>query len=203
MESKRSNVADQRAKLARTNVILKKYKNATAKRLENVKLYMDPTDISTWYGLLHNFSGNADEYKGGEYLVRVVLTAEFPYKPPEFYMMTPNGLFECECKVCIHIGEFHPEDYTPAMPVELFFENLMNGMIVWHDMKGIGIFKSTIDKKKDLAKKSIEYNRDNCQAIIDKINEAEIENTIRWNAELAKTNLAVASLTDKMASNTL
>lgn len=36
------------------------------------------------------------------------LPSEYPFKPPEVYMLTPSGRFEINKKICLSISSFHP-----------------------------------------------------------------------------------------------
>ena len=49
--------------------------------------------------------------QGGIYHGRILLPSEYPFKPPSFLMLTPNGRFETGVKVscqqrylCVHAG---------------------------------------------------------------------------------------------------
>jgi hypothetical protein len=41
-------------------------------------------------------------------LLRMQLPSEYPFKPPEVYMLTPSGRFEINKKICLSISSFHP-----------------------------------------------------------------------------------------------
>lgn len=41
-------------------------------------------------------------------LLRTQLPSEYPFKPPEVYMLTPSGRFEINKKICLSISSFHP-----------------------------------------------------------------------------------------------
>lgn len=36
------------------------------------------------------------------------LPSDYPFKPPEVYMLTPSGRFEVNKKICLSISSFHP-----------------------------------------------------------------------------------------------
>lgn len=40
------------------------------------------------------------EFEGGLYHFRILLPAEYPFRPPSLMMLTPNGRFELNTKVC-------------------------------------------------------------------------------------------------------
>ena len=40
-------------------------------------------------------------YYGGIYHGKLVFPAEFPFKPPSIYIITPNGRFKCNTRLCL------------------------------------------------------------------------------------------------------
>ncbi|CAN1281534.1 Ubiquitin-conjugating enzyme E2 32 [Linum perenne] len=57
------------------------------------------------------------EFEGGIYHGRIQLPAEYPFKPPSFMLLTPNGRFETQTKVCLSISNHHPEHWQPSWSV--------------------------------------------------------------------------------------
>ncbi|KAE8708821.1 Ubiquitin-conjugating enzyme E2 J1 [Hibiscus syriacus] len=57
------------------------------------------------------------EFEGGIYHGRIQLPAEYPFKPPSFMLMTPNGRFETHTKICLSISNHHPEHWQPSWSV--------------------------------------------------------------------------------------
>ncbi|GAB4843019.1 Ubiquitin-conjugating enzyme E2 32 [Ancistrocladus abbreviatus] len=57
------------------------------------------------------------EFEGGIYHGRIQLPAEYPFKPPSFMMLTPNGRFETQTKICLSISNHHPEHWQPSWSV--------------------------------------------------------------------------------------
>jgi ubiquitin-conjugating enzyme E2 J2 len=50
-------------------------------------------NILEWHYVL---TGPPDTpYAGGEYHGKLVFPAEYPFKPPSIYMITPNGKYKC------------------------------------------------------------------------------------------------------------
>lgn len=47
-------------------------------------------------------------------LSELQLPSEYPFKPPEVYMLTPSGRFEVNKKICLSISSFHPYVATAA-----------------------------------------------------------------------------------------
>jgi hypothetical protein len=55
--------------------------------------------------------------QGGIYHGRILLPAEYPFKPPAFMMLTPNGRFQTGTKICLSISSHHPEHWQPSWSV--------------------------------------------------------------------------------------
>ncbi|MQL98764.1 hypothetical protein Taro_031479 [Colocasia esculenta] len=54
------------------------------------------------------------EFQGGIYHGRIQLPSEYPFKPPSFMLLTPNGRFETQTKICLSISNHHPEHWQPS-----------------------------------------------------------------------------------------
>jgi len=72
-------------------------------------------NIFEWHFIVR---GAADsEFEGGLYHGRILLPPEYPFKPPSFLLLTPNGRFETGQKVCLSISSHHPEHWQPSWSV--------------------------------------------------------------------------------------
>ncbi|MFX8999727.1 ubiquitin-conjugating enzyme E2, partial [Acinetobacter baumannii] len=67
---------------------------------------------------------------------RILLPPEYPFKPPSFLMLSPNGRFETGVKICLSISSHHPEHWQPSWSVRTaltaltaFFPTPGNGAI--------------------------------------------------------------------------
>lgn len=157
----------------RAAMMMRQFKKATVTDNEFVKFAIDPKDCNTWYLLLRGFSGDDDEFVGGEYLVRMFAPPKFPFEPPQFYFLTENGVYAPEVKVCINIGEYHKDDYRATLGMSGFADELVNGMIGWRSLKGgINLINTTIAQKRSLAQSSRAVNKIKFPHIMDMINES-------------------------------
>ena len=139
------------------------------------------SEPSVWYILLHGFSGNNNEYEGGEYLVRQIAPENFPFSPPSFYFMTHNGVYDYEKTVCISIGEFHADEYRSVLGMGGFANQLISGMVGYKTMgTGISILDTTIEQKKNFAQSSYKYNRKQYPEIIKQIEDSFAEYSVKW-----------------------
>lgn len=156
----------------RAAIMSAQFRNAVKEPHEYLKFAMkSETETNIWYVLMSGFDGDEGEFAGGEYLVRVEMPHDFPFNPPQFYLMTQQGLYEVEKKVCISIGEYHKDQYRAALGVNGFCNQLVSGLIGWRDMGGgINIIKTTVAQKKAMAKASREYNIKHYPDILSQIN---------------------------------
>ncbi|XP_057956871.1 ubiquitin-conjugating enzyme E2 32 [Malania oleifera] len=102
-------------------------KNPAVKRiLQEVKeMQSNPSDDFMSLPLEENIfewqfaiRGPADsEFEGGIYHGRIQLPAEYPFQPPAFMLLTPNGRFETQTKICLSISNHHPEHWQPSWSV--------------------------------------------------------------------------------------
>ncbi|XP_023527847.1 ubiquitin-conjugating enzyme E2 32-like isoform X2 [Cucurbita pepo subsp. pepo] len=102
-------------------------KNPAVKRiLQEVKeLQSNPSDDFTSLPLEENIfewqfairGPDDSEFEGGIYHGRIQLPAEYPFKPPSFMLLTPNGRFETQTKICLSISNHHPEHWQPSWSV--------------------------------------------------------------------------------------
>ena len=74
--------------------------------------------------------------QGGIYHGRILLPPEYPFKPPSFLLLSPNGRFETGVKICLSISSHHPEHWQPSWSVRTaltaliaFFPTPGNGAI--------------------------------------------------------------------------
>jgi ubiquitin-conjugating enzyme E2 J1 len=101
--------------------------------------------------------GPADtDFAGGIYHGRIVLPAEYPFKPPNIILLTPNGRFETHKKICLSISSHHPETWLPAWGIRLILEALI-AFLPTRGEGALGALDYTPSERRALAKKSIEF----------------------------------------------
>ncbi len=57
------------------------------------------------------------DFATGVYHGRIILPTEYPMKPPSIIMLTPNGRFEVNKKICLSISGHHPESWQPSWSI--------------------------------------------------------------------------------------
>ncbi|KAJ8602419.1 hypothetical protein CTAYLR_001221 [Chrysophaeum taylorii] len=65
------------------------------------------------------------DFAGGVYHGRISLPPEYPFKPPSIMLLTPNGRFETNKKICLSLTAHHPEHWQPAWGIRTILEALI------------------------------------------------------------------------------
>jgi len=95
-------------------------------------------------------------YAGGLYHGKLKFPSEFPFKPPSIYMITPNGRFKTNVRLCLSISDFHPDTWNPAWSVGTILTGLLSFML--ERSPTLGSLESTDLEKRSLAYKTLEFN---------------------------------------------
>ncbi|KNC97150.1 uncharacterized protein SPPG_07540 [Spizellomyces punctatus DAOM BR117] len=98
-------------------------------------------------------------YEGGEYHGKVIFPADYPYKPPAIKMLTPNGRFQTDYRLCLSMSDYHPGTWNPAWSVATILTGLLSFML--EDAPTTGSIKSTLEEKRLYARKSHQWNLNN------------------------------------------
>jgi len=119
-------------------------------------------DIFEWHCTLRGPLGT--DYEGGLYHFRITLPSEYPFRPPSIMMLTPNGRFELNTKICISFTNYHEELWQPAWGVRTAIVGLqgffpLSGQVA----AGIGAVEYPSAERKRLAQKSREWVCPRCQ----------------------------------------
>jgi len=108
-------------------------------------------DMFVWHFTIRGAEGT--DFEGGIYHGRILLPAEYPYKPPHIMFLTPSGRFETNTKICLSFSAFHPELWQPAWGIRLILEALISFLPTPGD-GAIGALDYKPDERRRLAKKS-------------------------------------------------
>lgn len=109
-----------------------------------------PSNILVWYFILE---GPPDSpYAGGTFLGRLSFPSSYPYAPPAVYMLSPQGRFKVDTKLCLSGSDFHPELWSPAWSVGAVLTGLLTFMLM--DEVTVGSIKTSEHTKIVLASSS-------------------------------------------------
>ena len=123
----------------------------------------DENDLLTWYFLIKG--PDFSEYNGGYYIGKIMHNPEYPLKPPDFKMLTPNGRFDIDKKICLSNTGFHSNEWSAMWNINSILTGFLSIML---DDKEHGISHIHYGKheREEFAKKSIEYNKINYSELV-------------------------------------
>jgi ubiquitin-protein ligase len=121
---------------------------------DNMDAHPSESDMLTWIVV---FDGpRYTPYSTGEYLAKIIFPKDYPFKGPDFILLTPNGRFEPNTKICTTNSSFHPEDWSPAWTVEKMVQGLMSFM--GEDQNGLGALFLSEAQRRQFAQTSRQFN---------------------------------------------
>ncbi|KAF9228006.1 UBC-like protein [Gyrodon lividus] len=107
-------------------------------------------DIFEWHCTMRGPSGT--EFEGGLYHFRILLPAEYPFRPPSLMILTPNGRFELNTKICISFTNYHEEEWQPAWGVRTAILGLQGFFpLKGQAANGVGSVEYPVSERKRLA----------------------------------------------------
>jgi len=119
-------------------------------------------DIFEWHCTLRGPVGT--EFEGGLYHFRILLPAEYPFRPPSIMILTPNGRFELNTKICISFTSYHEELWQPAWGVRTAIIGLQGFFpLKGQAAAGVGSIDYPTAERKRLAALSREWVCPHCQ----------------------------------------
>jgi ubiquitin-conjugating enzyme E2 J1 len=82
------------------------------------------SNMFEWHFTIRGPTGTA--FEGGVYHGRILLPADYPFKPPNIVFLTKNGRFEVGTKICLSISAHHEESWQPAWGVRTMLEAIIS-----------------------------------------------------------------------------
>jgi len=95
-------------------------------------------------------------FENGIYHGRIILPADYPFKPPNIVLLTPNGRFEVNKKICLSMSAYHPEFWQPGWSIRTVLVALI-GFMPSKGEGAIGALDYTPEERIVMAKQSLEY----------------------------------------------
>ncbi|GAY60314.1 hypothetical protein CUMW_201030 [Citrus unshiu] len=132
----------------------KEYRALCKEPVSHVVARPSPSDILEWHYVLEGSNGTP--FAGGYYYGKIKFPPEYPYKPPGILMITPNGRFMTQKKLCLSMSDFHPESWNPMWSVSSILTGLLSFMM--DTSPTTGSVNTTTEEKQRLAKASLAFN---------------------------------------------
>jgi len=96
------------------------------------------------------------EFQDGIFHGRIILPPDYPMKPPSIMLLTPNGRFELNKKICLTISGYHPESWQPSWSIRTALLAII-GFMPTHGAGAIGSLDYPQEERKKLAIKSQDW----------------------------------------------
>ncbi len=149
----------------------------------NVTLYWpDRKNKRVFYILLSGIEADPKFcYSGAEYLIIGTLPLDFPHSPMDFYWMTPSGIYNVMCKICISIGSFHKDQARAGLGIVGFLDQLVHTMRTPQTLRGgINVMACNTADIAKCAMESTAFNMMFHADIVHTIKKAYIKNVVGW-----------------------
>jgi len=104
------------------------------------------------------------DFDGGIYHGRIIVPAEYPMKPPDIILLTPNGRFEVGKKICLSISGYHPETWQPSWSIRTALLAII-GFMPSPGKGSVGSLDYSKEERQVLAKRSQEWSCPICGKI--------------------------------------
>jgi ubiquitin-conjugating enzyme E2 J2 len=141
-----------------TKRLTRELKSLLKNPLQSPKITAQPNEsnILEWYYVLEGDSDPTSPYHGGIYFGKLLFPKEYPYKPPGVLMLTPNGRFKPNRRLCLSMSDFHPESWNPMWSISTILTGLYSFMV--EKTPTTGSVETSDDTKRKLAKESLDWN---------------------------------------------
>ncbi|CAL2032666.1 unnamed protein product [Caenorhabditis brenneri] len=149
-------------------------KNAGVRRLmQEAKELRNPTEmyhaqpiednLFEWHFTIRGTLGT--DFEGGIYHGRIIFPADYPMKPPNLILLTPNGRFELNKKICLSISGYHPETWLPSWSIRTALLALI-GFLPTPPAGALGSLDYPSKERKRLAKTSVDWKCKECGCVM-------------------------------------
>ena len=142
--------------------IEKEFNDISSNPLPNIKVMLDPDNILNIYCMIYDIKESG--FENGEYIFNIKLSSNYPFEPPSFYFLTPNGRFETNCLLCFSNSIYHKETWSPMWNIKTIILGFLS-FFLEKESSGVGHLSNTEECKKEYAIKSIEYNKNKLNKI--------------------------------------
>ncbi|OWZ11199.1 Ubiquitin-conjugating enzyme E2 [Phytophthora megakarya] len=140
-----------------TKRLRKEYLSMQRKPVEYIQAVPVETNILEWHYVITGTKGTP--YEGGFYHGKLKFPPEYPMKPPSVMMITPNGRFKTNQRLCLSMSDFHPETWNPMWSVSSILTGLYSFML--ENQATLGSISTTDAQKRKYAAASLETNCSN------------------------------------------
>jgi len=123
------------------------------------------------------------DFEGGIYHGRILVPADYPMKPPDIIILTPNGRFEVGKKICLSISGHHPETWQPSWSIRTALLAII-GFMPSPAQGTIGSLDYTPEERRILARRSQNWSCPVCGPIAELLAPPEKEQNLEQDKEV-------------------
>ncbi|CAH6421196.1 Ubiquitin-conjugating enzyme E2 [uncultured virus] len=133
--------------------------------LEYIDAIPDEVNILKWYFLIKG--PQSCDYEGGYYLGLILHDHEYPFKAPDFKMLTPSGRFMTDQKICLSNSSYHSNEWSALWNIKTILLGFLS--IMMDDKEhGISHINASSEEKKFHSKNSLNFNKQHYLEIVKK-----------------------------------
>lgn len=132
----------------------KEYKTILANPPPYITTHPNEENILEWHYVISGPSQTP--FEGGQYHGILRFPTDYPFKPPSISMITPNGRFACNTRLCLSMSDYHPDTWNPAWSVSTILTGLLSFMT--GDETTTGSITTSENVKRRLARDSKAWN---------------------------------------------
>lgn len=110
------------------------------------------------------------DFEGGVYHGKLLLPSNYPMGPPKIILLTPQGRWKINTKICLSISDFHPETWQPSWGIR----TALTALIAFMPTAGkgaIGSLDQSRDARQILAQRSLAWKCTQCGAHMRQVQE--------------------------------
>uniref|UniRef100_A0AAV1T321 E2 ubiquitin-conjugating enzyme n=1 Tax=Peronospora matthiolae TaxID=2874970 RepID=A0AAV1T321_9STRA len=137
-----------------TKRLRKEYLAMQRKPVDYIRAVPLETNILEWHYVITGTKGTP--YEDGYFHGKLKFPPEYPMKPPSVLMLTPNGRFKTNQRLCLSMSDFHPETWNPMWSVSSILTGLYSFML--ENQATLGSISTTDAQKRKFAAASLETN---------------------------------------------
>lgn len=134
--------------------LTKEYKSITATPPPYIIARPNEANILEWHYVITG--PPKTPYENGQYHGILRFPLEYPFKPPSISIITPNGRFACNTRLCLSMSDYHPDTWNPTWSVQTILTGLLSFMT--GNEQTTGSITTTDSVKIKLAAESRWYN---------------------------------------------
>ncbi|KAH3673674.1 hypothetical protein WICMUC_003577 [Wickerhamomyces mucosus] len=155
--------------------LTKEYKAIVSSPTPYIEAHPSEKNILEWHYLLEGPPNTV--YEGGQYHGILVFPSDYPFNPPSIKMITPNGRFQTNTRLCLSMSDYHPDLWNPGWSVATILNGLLSFMT--GDEPTTGSITTSDETKRKLATASLQWNASDNIRFIKEFDDKVEENFIK------------------------